>query len=99
MLNINKTIEKEQVFVALEGEMDTISTPQLEKELQGFLDDAKEIVFDFEKLNYISSSGLRLLLSIQKKMTGKGTLRILHVNDTIMEVFEMTGFDTILTIE
>ncbi len=99
MLNIQQTNENDQVIITLEGEMDTVSTPVLEKEIKDSIETAKEIVFDFEKLTYISSAGLRLLLSIQKKKSQTGHMKLLHVSDSIMEVFEMTGFDSILTIE
>ena len=63
------------------------------------LDGVKELTLDFEKLDYISSAGLRVLLSTQKVMNKQGALKIIHVNDTIMEIFEVTGFTDILTIE
>ena len=89
MLNINKTVEGEKTVFTLEGRMDTVTAPELEKEL----------TLDFEKLDYISSAGLRVLLSTQKVMNKQGALKIIHVNDTIMEIFEVTGFTDILTIE
>ena len=99
MLNINKTVEGEKTVFSLEGRMDTVTAPELEKELKASLDGVKELTLDFEKLDYISSAGLRVLLSTQKVMNKQGALKIIHVNDTIMEIFEVTGFTDILTIE
>lgn len=99
MLNINKTKEDGKVTVTLEGRLDTVTAPDLEKELKGSLDDVTELVMDFEKLDYISSAGLRVLLSAQKVMTRQGRMKVINVNDSIMEIFEVTGFSDILTIE
>ena len=98
MLNIKKTVEGENTVFELEGRMDTVTAPELEKELKASLDGVKELTLDFEKLDYISSAGLRVLLSTQKVMAKQGALKIIHVNDTIMEIFEVTGFTEILTI-
>ena len=99
MLNMEKKLENDLLTVALTGRLDTITAPELEKELQGSLDSVKDLVLDFNGLEYISSAGLRVLLSAQKVMNKKGTMKVLHVNDTIMEIFEVTGFSDILTIE
>ena len=99
MLNINKTVEGEKTVFTLEGRMDTVTAPELEKELKASLDGVKELTLDFEKLDYISSAGLRVLLSTQKVMNKQGALKIIHVNDTIMEIFEVTGFTEFLPIE
>lgn len=99
MLTINKQKENDTICFALEGRLDTITSPDLENELKDSLEDVTELVMDFEKLEYISSAGLRVLLSAQKIMNSKGSMRIIHVNDTIMEIFEVTGFSDILTIE
>ena len=86
------------MVIALDGRLDTNTAPELEKELQ--LDDVQELVLEFEKLRYLSSAGLRVLLAAQKKMNAKqGTMVLKHVNDMIMEVFEATGFIDILTVE
>ena len=98
MLNIKKTIDEGKASYALEGRLDTVTAPELEKELKASLDGVKELTLDFEKLDYISSAGLRVLLSTQKVMAKQGALKIIHVNDTIMEIFEVTGFTEILTI-
>ena len=99
MLNINKTIENEKAVIALEGRLDTVTAPELEKELKASLDGVKELTLDFADLEYISSAGLRVLLSAQKTMNRQGSMKVVHVNETIGEVFEITGFSDILTIE
>ena len=99
MLNISKKIEDGKAVFALEGMLDTVTAPDLEKELKGSLDGIQDLVMDFEKLEYISSAGLRVLLSAQKVMTKQGKMVIIHVNESIMEIFEVTGFADILTIE
>ena len=99
MLNIIKNIENGTAAFALEGRLDTITSPDLEKELKVALDGATLLTLDFGKLEYISSAGLRVLLSAQKTMNKQGEMKLTHVNDTIMEIFEITGFADILTIE
>ena len=99
MLNIEKKLDGNTLTVALEGRLDTTTAPQLEAELKAALDGADSLILDFEKLEYISSAGLRVLLSAQKMMSKKGGMKILHVSDVIMEIFEVTGFIDILTIE
>ena len=98
MLTINKTAEGEKVTFSLEGNLDIDTAPQLEAELKRALDRTTELVFDFQGLKYISSAGLRVLLSAQKTMNKQGEMKLLHVNETIMEIFEVTGFSDILTI-
>ncbi|MCR5576854.1 MAG: STAS domain-containing protein [Oscillospiraceae bacterium] len=99
MLNINKTAEATTLTVALEGRLDTTTAPKLEAELKESLNGMKEVVLDFAKLEYISSAGLRVLLSAQKIMNKQGSMKLINVNDTIQEIFEVTGFSDILTIE
>ena len=99
MLNINATVENAAVVFELEGRLDTVTSPDLEIKLKEVLPDTEELTLDLEKLDYISSAGLRVLLSTQKVMNKQGTMKITHVNDTIMEIFEVTGFSEILTIE
>lgn len=98
-MNIVKTRENDKLTFLLEGRLDTMTAPQLEAAVKGSIDGVKDLVFDFEKLEYVSSAGLRVLLSSQKIMNKQGTMCIRHVNEVIMEVFEMTGFSNILTIE
>ena len=97
-MTINKNLEGEKLNVAVEGRLDTSTAPELEKELSD-LSGVKELVLDFAKLEYVSSAGLRVLLSSQKAMNAQGKMLIKNVNETIMEVFEITGFADILTIE
>lgn len=97
-MNINKTVNESTLNIALEGRMDSVTAPQLDEELKNSLGDCKELVIDFEKLDYLSSAGLRVLLSAQKVMNKQGKMTICNVNPSIMEVFEVTGFVDILTI-
>ena len=99
MLNINKSIENGKALFALAGRLDTTTAPDLEKELKESLEGVSELALDFAGLDYISSAGLRVLLSAQKIMNCKGVMKIRNVNETIMEIFEVTGFSDILTIE
>ena len=99
MLNINKTTEDKKLTVALEGRLDTTTAPQLEAELKSDLAGVETLVLDFEKLEYISSAGLRVLLSAQKIMNKQGEMKVIHVSDVINEIFEVTGFSDILSIE
>ena len=98
MLNIEKTIEKEAGLLTLEGRLDTVSAPELEQVIKEMLPGLRSLTLDFEKLDYISSAGLRVLLSAQKAMNKQGSMTVTHVNETIMEIFEVTGFSDILTI-
>lgn len=99
MLNISKESNATSLVVTLEGRLDTTTAPDLEKELKDSLDDVTELIMDFEKLEYISSAGLRVLLSAQKIMSRQGEMKLINVSNTIMEIFEVTGFVDILTIE
>ena len=99
MLNIDKSIENGKALFALVGRLDTTTAPELEKELKSSLDGVKELTLDFAGLDYISSAGLRVLLSAQKIMNRQGSMTIMHVNEVIREVFDVTGFSDILTIE
>ena len=99
MLNIEKKTDGSSLNIALEGRLDTMTSPQLEETLKDSLDGVTSLIMDFEKLEYISSAGLRVLLSAQKIMNKQGHMVIRNVNDDIMEIFEVTGFSDILTIE
>ena len=99
MLNINKKIEDKSVSIVLEGRLDTTTAPDLETELKEILEGAASLTLDFDKLEYISSAGLRVLLAAQKIMNKQGEMKVIHVGETIMEIFEVTGFSDILTIE
>lgn len=97
-MTITKTQNGSALVVAVEGRLDTMTAPELEKALNEALDGVTALTLDFEKLVYISSAGLRVLLSAQKKMNKQGEMKLIHVNETIMEIFEVTGFSDILTI-
>ena len=99
MLNIKTAKDAEKLTVALEGRLDTVTAPELEKCFKESLPGATELVMDFEKLDYISSAGLRVLLSAQKTMNRQGNMKLVHVSESIMEILEVTGFSDILTIE
>ena len=99
MLNIKKNQNGEALTVSLEGRLDTTTAPQLEESLRESMTGIKELVLDFQDLEYISSAGLRVLLSAQKNMAKQGSMKLIHVSDVIMEIFEVTGFVDILTIE
>ena len=99
MLNITKNLDQDVLTVELEGRLDTTSAPQLEETLKESLPEVKELVLDFAKLEYISSAGLRVLLAAQKTMSKQGAMKLINVNEIIMEIFEITGFSDILTIE
>ncbi|MBR4210229.1 MAG: STAS domain-containing protein [Verrucomicrobia bacterium] len=98
-MTINKTLKDTVMTLALEGRLDTTTAPELEKELKDSLDGVTDLTFDLEKLEYISSAGLRVLLSAQKTMNKQGTMKLVHVGEVIMEIFEVTGFSDILTIQ
>lgn len=97
------TISKQQngkaLTLALEGRLDTMTSPELEKELKASLEGIDSLTLDFSKLEYISSAGLRVLLSAHKAMSGKGGMTVRNVNEIVREVFDVTGFSDILTIE
>ena len=97
-MTITKTAENGTLRIALEGRLDTNTAPQLEAELKTSLSGITELELDFSGLEYVSSAGLRVLLAAQKTMSRQGKMTIRNVNETIMEVFEITGFVEILTI-
>lgn len=99
MLNIKKEQDNNKLTFALEGRLDTVTSPELESAIKDSLDGVKELVMDFENLEYISSAGLRVLLSAQKTMMQQGSMKVINVNDIVMEIFDVTGFGDILTIE
>lgn len=98
MLNITKTGEREKLTIRLDGRLDTTTAPELEKELKSSLDGVSELTLDLAGLEYISSAGLRVLLAAHKTMSLQGELKLVHVGETIMEIFEVTGFSDILNI-
>ena len=98
-MTINTEKNNQTLTLKIEGRLDTTTAPVLEQTIQEEADAVKDLILDMEKLNYISSAGLRVLLATQKKMNKIGTLRLINVCDAVMEVFEMTGFADILVIE
>ena len=98
-MQINYNKEAEKLTVALGGRLDTVTAPELEKKLDEILDGTSDLVLDMKKVEYISSAGLRILLSLQKKMQNCGKMTLIGVNESVMEVFEITGFSNILNIE
>ena len=98
-MTIDKKANGSELTMILTGRLDTITAPQLEAELRTSLTGVTDLHLDFEGLEYISSAGLRVLLGAQKTMNKQGSMVLHHVNATINEVFEITGFSDILTIE
>ncbi len=98
-MTIEKKINGEEVTLVVSGRLDTQTAPELEKELDLVLSGLKELTFDMTNLEYVSSAGLRVILQEQKAMNAQGSMKLTGVNDSIMEVFDITGFLDILTIE
>ena len=98
-MDIKKTKNDTTLRLAIQGRIDTTTAPQLEAELRSDIDGVTELYLDFTGVEYISSAGLRVLLSAQKLMSRQGKMVLSHVNESVMEVFEVTGFSDILTIE
>ncbi len=98
MLDIKNTVQDKTAHFILEGRLDTVTAPDLDQAISAVLPELTSLVLDFEKLEYISSAGLRVLLAAQKNMSKQGEMKLINVNDTIMEIFEVTGFSDILTI-
>ena len=98
-MNITENKNGNQLCLSLEGRLDTTTAPELEKVIKSTLDGVTELTIDMSSLDYLSSAGLRILLGAQKTMNKQGSMKVTHVNDTIMEIFEVTGFVDILTIE
>ena len=98
-MTIQQKMDGTHLEVAVEGRLDTMTAPELEAALAKSMDQAETLTLDFSNLNYISSAGLRVLLTAHKTMSRKGGMKVLHVNDIVQEVFDVTGFADILTIE
>ena len=98
-MTIHKIKNEKMLTIALEGRLDTLTAPELETVLNDALAGVEELTFDFEKLDYISSAGLRVLLAAQKTMNRQGSMKVIHANEMILEIFEVTGFSDILTVE
>ena len=98
-MNINKQLYNGCLTLVLQGRLDTTTAPLFEQELQNDLDGVTMLRLDFEQLAYLSSAGLRVILETQRRMNQQGSMVICHVNDTIKEVFDITGFSALLTVE
>ena len=98
-MKINKKQEGSKLVIALEGRLDTTTAPDLEKELKTSLDGVTDLTLDLTNLDYISSAGLRVLLSAHKTMMKQGQMKVTNASDIVKEVFDVTGFSDILTIE
>ncbi|MBE5771506.1 MAG: STAS domain-containing protein [Clostridiales bacterium] len=98
-MTIDKNKNGAELIIALSGRLDTITAPRLEAELKESIDGVEHLVLDFAELAYLSSAGLRVLLAAQKIMNKQGDMVVRHVNETIADIFDVTGFCDILTIE
>ncbi len=98
-MTINKTQNGTDLTIALVGRLDTMTAPELEAELAADLETAQSLTLDFSKLDYISSAGLRVLLSAHKRMADKGGMTVTGVNEIVKEVFDVTGFSDILDVK
>ena len=98
-MTIDKKMNGTALEIALEGRLDTMTAPELDADLNKDMPGAENLVLDFSKLDYISSAGLRVLLSAHKVMSTKGGMKVTNVNEIVQEVFEVTGFADILNIE
>ena len=98
-VTIEKQIQDNDITLKISGRLDTTTAPELEAEINDSVTGTEALTLDFTDLEYISSAGLRVLLSTQKKMNEAGSMKVTGVNETVMEVFEVTGFSDILTIE
>jgi anti-sigma B factor antagonist len=98
-MEISKNRESDKLTLAVSGRLDTTTAPELDAELKEALEGVTELVMDFSELEYISSAGLRVLLTAQKTMNNQGSMELTGCNDTVKEIFEVTGFDSILTIK
>ena len=98
-MKINKGMNNGKLGIALEGRLDTTTAPELEQALKNDMDAATDLTLDFAALDYISSAGLRVLLSAHKTMSKKGGMKVINANEMVKEVFDVTGFADILTVE
>ncbi|MCR5208569.1 MAG: STAS domain-containing protein [Eubacterium sp.] len=99
MINITKELNDSVLTVYLDGKMDTNTTPQVAEQIEADVEAADALILDMKDLKYISSAGLRLLLSLHKKMADKSGMKLKNVNETNMEILDFTGFADILDIE
>ena len=99
MFDVEKKSEGKNVTLVLSGRLDTATAPELEAAVKASVDGTENLIFDFEELDYISSAGLRVLLSALKMMSKQGSMKITNVSESVKDIFEITGFSDILTIE
>ena len=98
-MTIDRNVDGAKTQLKISGRLDTSTAPELESTIDACLSGVEELIIDFEGLEYVSSAGLRVILKSQKIMNKQGSMKIINVNDTIMEVFDITGFADVLTIE
>ena len=98
-MKITKNMNGTELTISLEGRLDTTTAPELEQTLKDSMESANTLTLDFAKLDYISSAGLRVLLSVHKTMAKKGGMKVVNANEMVKEVFDVTGFADILTVE
>ena len=98
-MTIERILNGDNLTIKVAGRLDTITAPELDAALDSSLNGVQDLVLDLEALEYISSAGLRVILKTQKTMNAQGSMKLINVNDTVMEVFDITGFVDILTIE
>ena len=98
-MTINKVTEGDKLTIKIEGRLDTSTAPELESVVNESIDDVTELTFDLEKMPYVSSAGLRVFLGAQKKMQTKGKMVVINVQDSVTDIFEVTGFSDILDIQ
>lgn len=98
-MTIEKNLNSESLSVKIIGRLDTTTAPELESEMTASLNGVKDLVLDLAELEYVSSAGLRVILKTQKTMNNQGAMKLIHVNESVMEVFDITGFSDILNIE
>lgn len=99
MLTIDKKVETGKALLMPKGRLDMLTAQEMKDAVDAVLPEAKELIFDFKDLEYISSAGLRVLMSAYKAMNMQGEMKLCNVNETIMEILEVTGFSDVLTIE
>ena len=98
-MNIKRKKENSNLIVNVNGRIDTVTAPEFEAGVKPYLDGITNLTIDFKDVNYVSSAGLRVLLSLQKKMMTPGEMKLINVSRAVNDVFEVTGFDEILTYE
>lgn len=98
-MNIKKEKDGSRLTIIIAGRIDTVTAPDVDEYINNYLEGVKMLILDFKDVNYVSSAGLRVLLSLQKKMMVKGEMKLINVNEAVSDVFEVTGFDEILTYE